>query len=226
MRARFLMTVALVLWAGTSLRAQDLKQAVTRMQKLYSQSNRLHVVMRIEAFEKETATTPYYQEQADIKREGANYWYLFGTTEMLLNARFIVMVDKSAREMMFNTRKPGAGPSFQAAKAPNLDSLFRFYEDPQYLGRKGHTDHYRVVQKKGPVDRIDLLIDGGTGFLSEIRYRYRQGPLVAIHFLTFDPQPRFGPDVFAEARYITRSGGTVQPAVSFKHYHLSQSEGL
>ena len=220
------MTVALVLLAGTSLLAQDLRQALTRMQKLYSQSDRLHIVMRIEAFEKETAATPYYQEQADIKRAGTNYRYLFGATEMLLNARFIVMVDKSAREMMFNTRKAGTSPSFQAAKAPDLDSLFRFYEDPQYLGRRGQSDHYRVVQKQGPVDRIDLLIDGGTGFLSEIRYRYRQGPLVAIRFLTFNPQPRFGPDVFAEAHYITRSGGTIKPAVNFKQYHLSQSKGL
>jgi hypothetical protein len=218
------MTVALVLSASASLIAQDLKHALTRMQQLYAQSDRLHIVMRIQAFENETSSTPYYHEKADIKRSGTHYHYQFGATDMLLNDRFLVMVDKAAREITYrkqNSRRDAALPSAQSL---NMDSLFRFYENPQYLGRKGNTDHYRAVQKKGPVDRIDLLIRADTGFLAAVKYRYRKGPLVSIDFLKFDPRPHFGPEVFDENKYVTTEAGKFKAAAPFRNYHVSQSQ--
>jgi hypothetical protein len=204
--------------------AQHLRASLAQMQKMYSQSDRLHIVMRIEAFENASVKKPHYQQEADIKKEGSNYHYLFGTTEMLLNGRLMVMVDKAARTLMYQQRGTKAETQAFGPGAMNLDSLFRFYEDPQYLGRKGAADQYRVIQKKGPVDEIELDIHSTSGLLTRMQYHYRKGPVVVIHFLVFDPKPQFEAGQFDESKYVVAEAGKFKAAAPFRNYHLSQSQ--
>jgi hypothetical protein len=203
--------------------AQHLRASLARMQKMYSQSERLHIVMRIEAFENASAKEPHYRQEADIKKEGGNYHYLFGTTEMLLNKRLMVMVDKAARTLMYQPRGTKAETQAFGPGAMNMDSLFRFYEDPQYLGRKGAADQYRVMQKKGPVDAIELDIHSASGLLTRLQYHYRKGPVVVIHFLVFDCAPQFKSGQFDENKYVVAEAGKVKAAAPFRNYHVSQS---
>lgn len=211
----------LTLLGGRPLPAQDLKGALARMQQLYTQSEKLHIVMRIEAFEGTTSSKPYYKEQADIKKEFNNYRYHFGSTEMLLNGRFMIVVDHAAQQLMYNRRKE-KGENVFAGSQMNIDSLFRFYENPEYLGKKGQVHQYRIVQKKGPVDEIELAIHAETGLLTRMQYHYREGPIIAIHFLVFDPKPQFEAGVFSEAAYLQSAGVKVRAASSYTNYHLSQ----
>jgi hypothetical protein len=204
--------------------AQNLRESLARMQKMYSQSKRLHIVMRIEAFENATMKVPHYRQEADIKKEGSNYHYLFGATEMLLNGRLMLMVDKDARTLMYQPRGTKVETHAFGPAARNLDSLFRFYEDPQYLGRKGATDQYQVIQKKGPVDKIELDIHSTSGLLVRLQYHYREGPVVVIRFLEFDPAPQFEAGEFDENRYVVTEAGKYKAAAAFSNYHLSQSQ--
>ncbi len=63
----------LLILAQTVVLGQDLREALQKMRAVYEESDKFHVVMQVQAFESKQATVPYYNEKAEVKREGDQY---------------------------------------------------------------------------------------------------------------------------------------------------------
>lgn len=206
------------------LTAQDLRQALLKMRGVYEQSDKFHIVMKVQAFENEQTTTPYYNEKAEVKREGDKYLSRFSGNDMLMNERYFVMVDKGAREIVCNPRSLKAErETFKDLFKLSLDSILSLYNEPRYLGRDNELDRYEIKQKKGPIGMIGLTINSRTSILTELTYHYRDKQYVTITFELFDTQPVFLAGTFDEGQYIAKTKGKTMPAPAFRKYTVTDA---
>ena len=200
---------------------EKFRNAILRMQDKYKDLNKLHLVMSIEVSDSASAK-PYLSEVADIKRNGNNYLYKFAGQEMLMNDKYLLMVDRTSRQIFCNERAQGDEIGrFDDPFIVNTDSLLQFYGEIVYAGRTGSADHYRLHQKTGPVDQVDLFIDSASGLLKRIDYLFDDRQYVKIDFKVFNMNPSFGAEVFSEGNYLTISKNTLVTTEPFAGYRIS-----
>lgn len=205
--------------------AQDLKQALEKLRSTYAQTDRFHIVMSIKAYDDDKAGVPYYDERADIRRSGNSYLYRFGSSDMLMNEKYLIMVDRGSKEIICDKRSIAAETETfkDMMKANVLDSILQFYEQPEYVGQQNGVDHYRVFQKKGAIRQIDLLFRASDHLLQGINYHYRNKQYVTIEFDTFDMNPVFASHAFHENQYVTITKGKIAVADAFRNYTVIEA---
>jgi hypothetical protein len=222
---RVTLAVCFMFSALSMVRAQDFKQALLGMREKYKALEKVRIVMHVRVAEEGSATA-FYDEMVEIIKDHHNYLYRFGAQDMLMNEKYLVMVDRSSREIVCS-RRDLKNEALYLPKDPfqaNLDSLFAFYGQPQYMGRKNQTDHYRLPLKSGEVTGIDLFIDLRSNLFHKLQYQYRDGQVAVIDFNVFDVSPEFEAGLFDERQYVTVSGTDVKPSKNFLNYHVVNAE--
>ena len=216
--------VVFLLGLSPVLRAQDLIQALTDMRREYEQATSLHVVMQVAVYDDTLSTQPYFSARGEVKKERDNYRYAFGGMEMLMNQDYLLLVDQESQTIVCNYRDLQAEATFNQAMPFSVDSILSFYEDPIYLGRKGENDHYSIVQKSGPVEKILLLMHAESYQLKSMAYYYREGQYVEIEFQVFDKAPAFRPGTFDEKDFVTKDKAGFKPTSRFAGYQVVEPE--
>lgn len=199
--------------------AQDFKQALLAMQEKYRAMEKFHIVMQVKVFEEGAEATPFYHEKVEIRKDGARYRYRYGDQDLLMNERYLIMVDRTSREIVCNKTNPGAAQAKDPLQA-NMDSLFSSYGKPQYVGREGQADHYRLSLDRGEVSEVEIFIDPDQRVFRKIEYRYRERQRAVIDFLVFDTAPAFEMGAFDEQYYISVSKNRISPSKNFSSYHV------
>ncbi len=218
------MLVLLVLLSQQAL-SQSFKERLQLMQKEYSALQNIHMRMTIQVFENDKGDKPFYNEEADIKKQDQYYHYEFGGTNMLMNSKYIVMVDKGSREIVCSKRSLKAEAKFGSDPfRVNLDSILMFYESRDFVGKQVDDEHYKLLQKKGAVKQIDLFINSKLNVLSRIEYRYEDQHYVVIQFTLMEKQPVFEESTFDESQYFITQKGKFRVANAFAGYHLSVAD--
>ncbi|HEY0651763.1 MAG TPA: hypothetical protein VGD65_01505 [Chryseosolibacter sp.] len=210
----------LIVAAAGQTRAQDLKSALVRMQDVYAHSEKLHIIMEVKVFETIGEKTPAFHEKADIKKQKENYRYTFSSSEMLLNEKYQIVVDKDSRDIIINKRDQKIESQVKDVFKANLDSILAHYNTPEVLGDSAGATHYRVFQKHGVVDQIDLYVDNQRSIVKKMEYRYRDGQFVSVVFEMFDTTPSFDEGVFDDKNYVLIAGGRVKPSARLQHYRI------
>lgn len=204
--------------ASTLVQAQDLKAVLAQMREQYNNAEKFKVSMTIQAFDNAQQQNAFYKAEANILRDGNKYLYRFGTNEMMMNDNHRIMVDWGTGEMIYDKRNMKAEADALTGGTPlSLDSIFRFYETPEYIGNQNGIDQYRVKQKKGPIDQVDLYIKKSSNVLHAISYRYRDKQYVYITFETFDLRPSIEAQTFDEKRYIVSIKGKLKGVGLYKN---------
>jgi hypothetical protein len=217
--------LVLVLAAFTSmLPAQDFKQALLNMQKEYGAVGRMHIIMAIKAFEKKSSAVPFYNQKAEIKKDDQNFFYQFGNNDMLLNQKYLLMIDHSAKQIICNKNNLKAMGGFNDPFKMNIDSLLAAYGKSSYQGKKGDLEHYRIVHSKGAIKQTDMYFAAQTNLLRKIEYSYESNQFVVIDFELFDKQPDFKPDTFDEVRYMAMVNGKLKPGQAYPRYEVIDVE--
>ncbi|MBL3655118.1 hypothetical protein [Fulvivirga sediminis] len=202
---------------------QDLKTSLVQMRKVYQQMSDLHIMMEVQAFPSRESKEDVYNLQVDIKKKGDNYLYHYGGNAMLMNDRYLIMIDVAAKEMVCSRRTDHAEDMMKGAFQFNLDSILSFYDEPEFISKDGKIEHFKINQNKGPVSELYLSIDSGTKLLTEMAYQYRQGAYVRIDFKLFDGQAKLSQALFNELNYISLNNGEMTPSDPYKSYHLVEN---
>jgi hypothetical protein len=213
-----------VLSIAPVLHAQDFKQALLKMQKEYGALGSMHIVMSIKAFDKKTATTPFYSQKADIKKHDQNYFYKMGVNDMLLNEKYLLMIDHSVKQMVCNKNNLKAMGGINDPFKVNLDSLLTAFGKSSYLGKVADMEHYRIAHSKGMVKQTDLYFKVETNLLQKIEYTYESNQFVVIDFELFDRQPSFAPGTFDEGRYMVLENGKLKAVEAYRQYEIVDVE--
>lgn len=191
-----------------------------KMRNAYDQSTKLHAVMEITVYESDTAKVPYYFEKAEIFRDQSIYRYTLTEREMLLtNSRFI-MVNKSTNEISVSARDTKNEQLIKQQMSFDLDSILSLYKNPEYLGKEGQLNHYKLYQESDLINRIDLFLTQPESLLKKLHYYYLNGQFVTIEFKVLDLKPVIPRGVFSEDKYIVLTNGKYQGVGEYKTYNV------
>lgn len=211
---------------GTSVTPRDnFKATILRMQEEYRKLEKLHLVMAIDVFENASTTKPYFSETADIRRYKHNYLYKFAGHELMMNDKYMVMVDHTSKEILCNTTDQGKeSDALRNGFQWNVDSLLQFYGEAVYLGRQGDIDHYRIPQKVGEVETVEMYIDSSNAVLSRIDYTYRNGQYVKIVFRVFNRVPSFDASLFSERNYVVMQKEKAVASAKYRGFRVTDAQ--
>ncbi|UII21529.1 hypothetical protein [Fulvivirga ligni] len=207
----------------TKLNAQDLKNSLNEMREAYEQMTDLHIKMDVKAYASKELKEEMYSLDVDIKKKGDNYLYNYGGNAMLMNDRYLIMVDGSAKEMVCSKRANTDENMMASAFQFNLDSILSFYEEPVFLRSEGAIEQFKVNQKEGPVSELYLSINSNTKMLTQIAYLYRQGAYVRIDFKLFDGHAKLSDQMFNETNFIRLDDGKLSASAAYKGYHFVET---
>jgi len=214
-------TILLLMLVVPAVHAQSFKERLLSMRKAYDTLGKVHIRMAVSLFESDQSKTPYVREVADVKRDKRNYRYEFGSTDMLMNDKYLIVVDRNSREMMCSKRSlKGEDNLFTDPMKISMDSILSFYENPTLVSSQQNIEHYTMTQKRGPIKRVDLFIAQATSLLQKMEYRYTDGHYVVIEFTTFDTRPPFDENTFHEKMYVLADKGKLRASAPFRGYRV------
>ncbi len=223
-QAMKLSMVAIMLFIAPAICAQDFKQALLNMQKEYGAEGRMHIVMSIKAFEKKSAKAPFYSQKAEIKKDDQNYFYQLGVNDMLLNEKYLLMIDHSTKQIICNKNNLKSMSGFKDPFKMNVDSLLTAYGESSFAGRANEIDHYKIIHAKGAIKQTDMFFSVKTNLLHKIEYSYENDQLVVIDFEVFDKEPTFEANQFDEGKYMIVMNGTRKPAQAYQQYKIIDAQ--
>ena len=201
-------------------KAQDFKDALLKMKSAYGNAERIHIMMSIQAFEKESSSKPFYIQKVEIKKDHKNFLYELGNRDMLLNATYLIMTDHTTKQIFFNKPDSSAATGLQDPFKVNIDSLLTAYGKSSYMGTTNELEYYKIIHAKGMVKQTDMYFLVQTKLLQKIEYHYRANQRVTIDFKVFDKEPQFAADTFDEAKYIAWLDGKPRAGQSYLGYRV------
>jgi outer membrane lipoprotein-sorting protein len=221
MAHKILLLLALFFLSCSLVHGQDFRTAMSALHDRYQNKTSLQISMNVKAFESQDSPTPFYNTDVLIKKESRKFVYAFGTTEMLMNEKYTIMVDHVEKEIVLSRRDPSAEEEFYKQTRFSLDSILTFYEEGQFVGNRDGVDVYSVLQKTGDISKIELSIDRASGSLARLTYLYRTNQFVTIAFDRFTSDINFDESIFNEKNYVKKEGKVWKPATRFVGYRVT-----
>jgi len=215
------LVVLIVAINSSAIHAQDFSRALAEAKRAYENIEHLHAVIRVEAFEKANTTKAFYTMNADIKRDGNNYLYHTDRNDMLLNDRYLVVVDKDVKQIDVAPRTSKNSAALQDPISTNFDSLLDQVGTAKYVGHENGLNEYRLIIKQGTIQDIDIFFSDQTKVIQKMTYRYREGQIVSVNFNVFDLQPTFDLHEFDESQYVIMSKMGSRASAKFSMYKVS-----
>jgi outer membrane lipoprotein-sorting protein len=216
------MTLSVAIVSG-----QDFRTAMQNLHEKYKDAHDLRITMSIDVFTSRETMQPFYKEKVTIAKRGTSYNHHLSSTDMIMNDKYIVVVDHPSRQITVNERDVKGEAVFNKQTPFSIDSILRLYEDGRYDGRVDDLDKYSVTQKSGEIQQVELYVRHDSGDLRKINYLYRKGQWVTIIFDEFELSPRFNNKEFDEEQFVRKTGKSWQPSAALTGYQvvrLSESE--
>lgn len=199
---------------------QDFRARMEALKAEYARLSNVHIEMEIKVFASEE-TEPLFVQNAIIKRQGELYYYRMGATEMVMNKKYILMVDESARQIVCTARSLKAEKAFDDPLTVNFDSLLLFYETPQLLNSEPNTERYKLSPKGGEILEATISIDLKQNIVTQIDYLYRVGHRAIIWFNKFDKDVIFTEADFSESRFVLEEKGHLKTTPLYSRFNLA-----
>src|SRR5688572_29154043 len=103
--------ILLMVLAGLSFLTQaqdightDFRELMTSLRKHYESVSKMHVIMQVSVFESATSTTPFFKERVEVRKDRHLYLSQLSSFDMLMNDKYLVVVDKDGREIVVSHR--------------------------------------------------------------------------------------------------------------------------
>jgi len=202
--------------------SQDFKQRLLAMRAESAGSDKLKVEMEIKVYDNPQTKTPFFNQTAVVKRQGQNYFYRISGTEMLMNEKYLLMIDEPARQIICSERSVKQESKFVDPLTANLDSILNLYQTPILIDDSGEdTEHYQIAFNLASIKSIDLYIDKQENWVKRIAYVYEDSQLAVITFTMFDRNPAFAEHEFDEAQYILIEKGRMKTTPKYSRFNLA-----
>lgn len=204
---------------------QDLKQILSETQDKYKKAEAFAIVMNVRVYGGEDEPSLIMDQQAFVNKSYLQYSYRFGESELLMNNDHIIMADHNERHIMYSDRNIEAEKEIAQIQTKfDIDSIFSFYENPVLVKTTNGVSHFRIVQKTGKVELVDLFIRQRDTTLVRLDYSYKEGQRVSIGFEKFDFNPIFDLFTFDTARFFSVEKSKIKPSKNFNGYQIQKVE--
>jgi len=216
--------VVLLISVTGGVSAQDFKQTMKILSDKYRAAENLRIRMSVDVFETKSNQRSFYRDKITITKQGTSYHHHLSGADMIMNDKYIVMVDQSSKKIIINKRDVKGEAKFYKQAPFNMDSLLQFYENGKFEGIFNNMNKFSATQKVGPIGKIELFLSKDSGELKQINYSYRAGQWATIVFEELELSPTFEANEFDEQQFVRKSGKTWKPATAFAGFEVVRAD--
>lgn len=211
--------------------AQDLTADMKFVHEQLKNPASLHVVIDTHVLaDDDDGMTEQRREHTEIKIKNGKYLCITPGFEMLINDKYIVLVQNEEQEMLFS-KNDGAYVKKQRDAIASMPFVAKpeVNDEIRFNGIRDGLKSYTVINSKGVIKRGDLWFDAQTGMLQKTEYEYTaDSPMgaskVITEFKVLDPKAVISDDDFRESTYVDLTGGVAKAAQRFKNYTFTHIE--
>jgi len=162
-----LLNIVFVLFFGFSSFCQDYKQEVVKINRAYENINGVVIDAKLQLFNSFTSTTAIEDQFLNIHRKGDNYIYHMGTSEIVRNDKYFLLVDNNNRVIVLDSAsKQHDEPQYFMLS--RLDSTLNLYKKVQLANLNATTGRLIFTPGIESVDRFEVLYNKKTYLIEKI----------------------------------------------------------
>lgn len=204
------------------IKAQSIKEDIKKLLNYYDGVEDLYIQMESSVYEGEKATTV----SSVIRKSEQKYLYHLSDRSMLLNDKYIIMVDKRHHNITYEKwTKAKAKQLISSTQIPDPDDLLKRYESITFKGEKNGLKHYHLYGAKEQMSDVDLFFDTQRGVIKKCIYRYNPQLVsddirLEVIFNVINTKPKFSETTFSESQFIQIKGKEATAAEKYKGYSV------
>lgn len=206
---------------SSTTQAQDIKEDITKLLSYYEDVENMYIQMESSVHEGQNITTV----SSIVKRSGEQYLYQMSEQVMLINSRYIIMVDKRNHNITYDKWTDAKAKQLIKNNIPDPNELFKRYETITYKGEKEGLKHYHLHGEKEQMSDLDLFFDSQKGTVKKCIYRYNPKLVgddiwLEIKFKVINIKPQFSETTFSEKQFINISKNKPTASEKYKGYSV------
>ncbi|BDS15669.1 LolA family protein [Aureispira anguillae] len=218
MRLLILILAFSVQWAL----GQSLKDDLDRMYKVYENQSDLYA--KIESVVYEDGNEKMTKKMT-IKKKGGQYLYEMEEQSMLINDKYLVVVDHRNKQISYDKWSEHQANMLAKMYIPLGKDLLEKYPKTEYRGEKSGIRQYSLYNDKVQMSRLDIFFDTKTGLVSQTRHYYnpklvKNNVYIDMHFKEVDTQPNLSDNAFSEKQFLNITSKGVTAIDKYKTYKL------
>jgi outer membrane lipoprotein-sorting protein len=219
-----LLSVSLLILVASECWSQDFRQAMEQLQKKYQNAENFRIRMSVDVFGAKGNERSFYRDKITITKRGTSFRHHLSGMDMVMNDKYIVVVDHSSKKIIINKRDVKGEAKFYKQVRFNMDSMLQFYEDARLETTLNNINKFSATQKIGPIGKVEFFIAKGSTDLKQINYSYRAGQWATIIFDEFELSPTFNMNEFDEQQFVRKTGKSWQPANTLAGYKVVKAD--
>jgi hypothetical protein len=180
----------------------------------------VEIEMEIEVMDMQDKSVLYNQRMM-LLRDHQNYYYQLGPVTMVMNDSLMILIEGSTKRIIVSKRSEVPKEMFSGTLMLNLDSIMNFYENPILISKSATQEHYRVKQKMGSVQHIEVAFNLTRQSLDWVSYQANNQQLTTIRFNKFAKPTSFNEQFFKDETYFHKTSSGLVAAAGFRGYQVS-----
>lgn len=210
--------LALCTWTATQ--AQSVEEDLKRLYKNFDGAENLYFELENRIVKGEELG---FEQKGKVYKKGDYYAYRMGDYELLVNKRYILIIDHSQRTIVCNSWSKAQADRLRAKKMPTVEDLLERYPTVHYHGIKDGYKHYTFKNEKESLYKVDIFFEVASGFAKKTVYHYHPnlaaaGAEIRMSLPVIDTDPSFPKGIFSERQFIVERNGQLQPTSRYAQY--------
>lgn len=214
--------VKIFLWGvlGSPLYGQSFEQDMAAMKAAYNDVASLYVEMENSVWQNQKMGR---QQKARISKKGELYLYEMEEATMLINKKYILMINHSTKTIVCNPWTKEKAKQLAKQHIPTATDLKAKYPSITYLGEQEQYKKYQLDNKDLQMSRIEVSFEPSTGYIRKMRYYYNpllveQSTYMEMHLKVIQTNPSFDTNTFSERRFVTKTSKGFKGVGNYQSY--------
>lgn len=204
------------------LPAQDAKEDLTRLYKNFDGLANLYFELENKVVK---GNEVGLEQKGKIYKKGAYYYYQLDQYQVLVNQRYILVIDDQRKSIVCRDWNKDKAAQLQSQKMPSVEDIMERYATVTYKGQKDGYKQYTFENNREMIQKIDLFIDQESGFIKKAIYHYHSssaaaGAQLQMSLPVIQTQPTFPKGLFSERQFIREQNGKLLPATRYAQYTI------
>lgn len=207
---------------NASINAQSAKKDLQRLEALYEGIEDIYIEMVSKTYAAGNLTI---QQNAKIYKQGGNYLYRTEQMSMLINKKYILMIDHQTYNIVCNDWTNDKAKALRNQHVPKSKELFEKYPEVVYMGNKNGYRQYSFENLNQMMSKIEIFFNTKTGFADKTIY-HRNPSLtkdkirMEVEFKQIKTNPKLEKSLFSETQFIKITKGKLEGVGAYADYTL------
>jgi hypothetical protein len=206
--------------------SQSFEEDMTKMQTAYTGVDNLYLEMENSIWQDKIITK---EQNAIIRKEGALYFYEIDDAIMLINTKYILMIDHQNETIVYDDWTAEKAAKIAQQHIPVVADILKKYKSVTYKGATNGYKNYVLENENIQMSKVEITFEAKTGFMRKIRYYYNPKLLekevyTELVMKVINTKPSFKATTFSEKQFITQIGNQFKGVGKYSNYAIRSAK--